>query len=271
LLLESCIVCNENNCLTYYDEENNALTCNICKSMFREIQNSSKEIDFVDALNTPSILEKIKTIFTHEKFWKLVASEYINYLKNKTDMSFKNALDIGSFFGNFVIYLCDLGIDAIGIEADRKRVELAATDRIKWGYFDETFKSEKKFDLISFTQVLYYFPNTVSILRHAKSLLKPNGLIFISTLNPESSYFTKKIRTPFKTKHTNIIFSKKAFQSLEEKIGLKMIDYTTLWPSIFTDLYQEKSKMVRYFLKMKKPYKSDPDGFHVFLLLKPIT
>jgi len=49
-----------------------------------------------------------------------------------------------------------------------------------------------------------------------------------------------------------------------------MIDYTTLWPSIFTELYQEKSKMVRYFLKMKKPYKYDPDGFHVFLLLKPI-
>lgn len=72
----------------------------------------------------------------------------------------------------------------------------------------------------------------------------------------------------------NILFSKKNFESLEDKIGLELIDYTTYRPEIFLERFRRsgaKDEVLNYLkFHWKKAYQPDPDGHHAFVLLKPV-
>jgi len=182
-------------------------------------------------------------------------------------MNFKNVLDIGSYFGHFVKMLNDYGVNAKGIEANKTRVLYAKTDKINVGYFDLTFKTNEKFDLICFTQMLYYLPNGTEVLNFTKTLLMNNGLIFIATINPSSSLIINKKIPAIGGEYVNMLLSKKNFQAL---INFDVLEYVTYKSDIFIDLYQKKKlAMVKYLIGMKKPYTLDPDGNHAFILLKP--
>jgi len=268
-----CIVCNKINCVRYFNEQAKILECSECKAIYSEQQIDSKTIHFQEDLNIPTLSEKIKNKLTHERFWKLLSDEYMNYLKSKTNMNFKTALDVGTYFGSFVYELNKIGIDAYGIESNEKYVRLSVSNKVECGYFDENYKPKMKYDLICLTQMLYYMRNNYSILEHTQKMLSDDGLIFIATTNPESPYLRNKLKLVFEGPGTNMVLSKYNFKSLEKKMGLKLLDYTTYRTDLFFDLYDAKNKklnMIKYFLKLKKAYVSDPNGNHAFLLLKNI-
>jgi len=130
-----------------------------------------------------------------------------------------------------------------------------------------------KYDLICLTQMLYYMRDNYTLLKHTKNMLSDNGLIFIATINPESPYLRNELKSTFTGPGTNMVFSKNNFESLEKKIGLRLLDYTEYRANMFLDLYTNKNKklnMIQYFLKLKKVYVPDPDGNHVLLLLKSV-
>lgn len=266
-----CIACNEINCTSYFNEQEKILECSKCKAIYSEQPIDSKTKHFQHDSNMPTLSEKIKNKFTHERFWKLLSDEYMNYLKLKTNMNFKTALDVGTYFGSFVYELNKIGIDAYGIESNKKFVQLSVSNKVEWGYFDENYKPKMKYDLICLTQMLYYIRNNYSILEHTRNMLSDDGLIFIATTNPESPYLRNKLKSAFVGPGVNMVLSKYNFESLENKIGLKLLDYTPYRTNLFIDLYDGKNKklnMAKYFLKLKKAYVPDPKGNHVFLLLK---
>lgn len=268
-----CIVCSKINCMSYFNDKEKILQCNKCNAIYAEQFINSKNIHFQSTSEKPSIISKIKNKFTHERFWKLLSDEYVNYLKIKTDMNFETALDIGAFFGSLVHKLNKKGIDAYGLEANERLVQLSISDKVEYGYYDESYDPKRKFDLVCLTQMLYYMRDNFSILKHTKKLLSKNGLIFIATTNPESSFLKNELKTVFQGPGTNMVLSKQNFESLEEKLGLRLIDYTTYRTELFFDMYSKKNKkinMIKYFLKLKKSYVKDPNGNHAFLLLKPI-
>lgn len=200
-----------------------------------------------------------------KKFWKLVSDEYVRYLKSKTDMSFKHIFDIGSYYGTFVKSLIDLGMDAEGIEADQNLVRLAVTDKIQHEYFDTNYQSDKKYDLITLTQMIYYLPDSFSILKKCHEMLTDDGLIFISTINPQSSLILEKQTAGF-VPHVNAYLSKTNFSNLK---NFQLLNYTSFMPDMFNDMYKHnKFKMIKYMTGIKKPYSINSDGNHAFLLLK---
>lgn len=268
-----CLACNEINCMRYFNEKEKILECIKCKTVYSEKPVNSKEIHIQKELRPPNMLEKIKNKLTHEYFWKIISNEYMNYLKEKTNMDFKTALDVGTYFGSLVSEMNKIGIDAWGIESDQHLVDLSVSKKIECSYFDESYQPKMKYDLICLTQMLYYMRDNYIILKHTKNMLSDNGLIFIATINPESSYLRNELKDTFTGPGTNMVFSKHNFESLGNKIGLKLLDYTTYRPNIFLDLYTSKNRklnMIQYFLKLKKAYIPDPNGNHVFLLLKRI-
>jgi len=272
-LLDRCIACDQINCLTYFNEELKVLSCNDCGALFTEKRSNPKTHYFREG-RAPTFLEKVKTKMTHVRFWKLLSDEYVRYLKSKTDMNFKNTLDIGTHYGSFVAQLNKLGIDAHGIEANAEYVKFAVTKKIEWDYFDESYQSNKKYDLICLTQMLYYLPDSYSILRHTKNMLTDNGLIFIATVNPQSSLVKNGLVPSLGGDFANIMLSKKNFESLKTKLGLEMIDFTTYRTPLFIDIHSSKNKKIKiakYILKLKKAYVPDPDGEHIFLLLRKIN
>jgi len=239
------------------------LRCLLCGGIFR--------IESNDTTNhhTEEFSEEQFTKLKNKKgdimFWKLISDEYVKYLKSKTNMDFKHVLDIGSYYGTFIKSLTDIDIDAEGIEANQNLVRLAVTDKIQHGYFDNNYKSDKKYDLISLTQMIYYLPDSYSILKKCHEMLTDNGLLFISTINPQSSLVVEKLVPAFQP-HVNIYLSKMNYTNLN---NFELLDYTTYMPDMFNDMYKHnKFKMIKYMTRLKKAYSKNSDGHHVFLLLK---
>ena len=119
--------------------------------------------------------------------------------------------------------------------------------------------------------MLYYQRDSYAILEKIKEMLSPEGLIFIATTNPQSSIIRNQLRGKLPTYGANMIFSKKNFESLEEKLGLKMLDYTEYRSNLGYDYHTGKNRVLvflKYFLRIKKAVISDPDGNFAFVLLK---
>lgn len=266
--MKSCLICDSQNIDIY---EKNVMKCSDCVSFFRSEPNDSKKHYWNpdEKFSSVNLSKKITNSFTYSLFHDYVAEEYVNYLKEKTSFSFKNSLDIGSNYGNFVKKLHDTDVDAYGVEAAYDFYSLSKLkNKIIHSYFDDTFPTDKKYDLISLTQMIYYSPDPINILKHIKKLLNKVGLIFIATFNPDSSSFKEKRFPIFELSHYNQLISKKGFKALN-KIGLDLVDYSSYKPNLFLDTFNKnKLNFLNYVLKFKKPYIPDSDGFHAFVLLK---
>jgi len=119
--------------------------------------------------------------------------------------------------------------------------------------------------------MLYYQRENYAILEKIKKMLTPKGLIFIATLNPQSSIIKNELRDQIPTYGANMILSKNNFEDLEDKIGLRMIDYTTYKSNVGYDYHIGKNRVLvflKYYLKLKKAIVPDDDGNIAFVLLK---
>jgi len=270
-MIPSCIACNKINCLKYLVSDTNVLLCNECGAIQLEDE-FQKKIHLTDFPRNPNFLEKIINRLIDVRVYGFQASEYFAYLKSKTDMNFHKALEIGSRFGSFVKELQKNNIDAYGIEAEQKAVKLSVTNKIKWGYFDKNYQSKEKFDLICLTQMITYVRDNYELLIHVKKLLNKDGIVFITTQNPESRFVRENLKMDANKHVANMIFSKKNYESLGSKIGLSLIDYTP-YSDFHHEIFESKNKKLsalKYYLGFKKAYWADPKGNHVFILLKNI-
>jgi 2-polyprenyl-3-methyl-5-hydroxy-6-metoxy-1,4-benzoquinol methylase len=270
LLKKNCLACNQNNCLTYFREEDKILYCNECDAIFIENEEPSTKIfhhkDHRDSTLFQRIIMNIRGYNL-----KYNSETYTKYLKLKTNMNFKNALDIGTQYGHLVKYFIKIGIDAYGIESDEHMVKLSNSKKIKWAYFDENFQTNFKYDLICLTQMLYYQRDSYAVLEKVKKMLSPDGLIFIATTNPKSPILKNKLKTILPTYGANMILSKKNFESLEKKIGLKMLDYTEYRSNLGIDYSIGKNRLLvflKYFLKIEKTLTLNSEGNVALVLLK---
>lgn len=250
----TCIICNSSNTSEFIE---NVTRCTDCDAIFKN--------ELFESRNYFLKEESSKQGKKDLKFWEIMAKQYVKYLEQKTPMSFKNVLDIGSYFGHFVKMLNDKGINTRGIEVNKTRISQAVTDKMEWGYFDQSFNTDEKFDLICFAEMLYYLPNGIEVLNFARTLLTDNGLIFIATVNPSSS-LVKNNDTPAIGGYINTLLSKKNFESLN---NFELVDYSPYRTNMLTDMHKKnKFAMIGYFLGIKQVNTPDPDGNHVFVLLK---
>ncbi|HEV2193249.1 MAG TPA: class I SAM-dependent methyltransferase [Nitrosopumilaceae archaeon] len=192
----------------------------------------------------------------------LIAQGYFEYLKSKAQ--FKTALDIGARYGNLVKIMEDSGIQAEGIEADQNTIQYAISDKIKWALFSEQYETDKKYDLICLTQMIFYLPNTLEVLRKVLSMLNPHGFIFISTYNPDSH---------FREEYQENIRLKTDYQEICKHLDMEILDYSGYQFNYSID-FADKGKtekimgFLKYRLGKKKIFIPDPKGFCAFILLR---
>lgn len=195
-----------------------------------------------------------------------MAREHFRYLQQKTTMNFKNALDVGTHFGYLVKFLNGAGCGARGIEADEDRVAQAVTGNVEHGYFDPSFKTDERFDLVCFNDMLYCLPNGMDILRHARTLLADRGMILVATINPYSSLIKIYPGTGPGIECTNCLLSKKNFESLD---GMEMVDYSCFRSDMLIDMqHGRRYKFPLYRAGLKKVNTFDVDGNKMYVLLK---
>ena len=207
--------------------------------------------------------------FISEYISKTYADYYINYLKNQNVLNVKSCFDIGSSTGSFVDELNKIGIDAEGIEKDGYKIQ---SKKVKNGSFDLNYTTDKKYDMITLPQVIYFLGDFEQVLKKLKGMLNPNGIIFIISMPKE--HFDKGNPTTFTDIKTYPLHTKIQYEEICQRLGFRITDYSIIQSDIGVAFNDGKFKAVlRLFLFMtglRKPVQKHqtPLGNHLYLLLK---
>ncbi len=158
-------------------------------------------------------------------------------------------LDVGCAAGFFLRVCRELGHDAYGVEIspDIAKVAIAAlgADRVFVGDLDsalargdKTVFAPHSFDLVTMWDVVEHVPDPQSLLRTARSLLKPGGRLLIETQNVKSR-FAKSLGARWQHyKHEEHLyhFDPDTARQLLEQSGFDLLSWTPRYGGKYVSL-----------------------------------
>lgn len=107
-------------------------------------------------------------------------------------VSKNSLLDVGCGNGRFIKNAKSLGWNVIGIDVDRKALQLASEQDLEvYGATIEQYSksTNKRFDVITLNNVIEHLPNPNEAIKACYDLLKPGGVLWLDTPNINSSGF----------------------------------------------------------------------------------
>ena len=125
-----------------------------------------------------------------------------NYIFDKLDISNKKVLDVGCGGGILSEALYEKGADVTGIDAAGPGINIAKIhaeqNNKNITYYENTAeelykKYKKNYDVVTCLEVLEHVPDPAMLVSTCLKLLKPNGHLFLSTINKNPRSFITAI------------------------------------------------------------------------------
>lgn len=125
-----------------------------------------------------------------------------NYIFDKLDISNKKVLDVGCGGGILSEALYEKGADVTGIDAAGPGINIAKIHAEQNNktitYYENTAeelyeKCKKNYDVVTCLEVLEHVPDPAMLVSTCLKLLKPNGHLFLSTINKNPRSFITAI------------------------------------------------------------------------------
>jgi SAM-dependent methyltransferase len=264
----SCILCQSNDVEKLHSfGEYSICRCRVCSSLYADEVLDSKEHYLSASTGNSSLLrQKVANIAK-----SITAQSYYKYLMNHLEMQeISSVLDIGADRGHLLRLFEEKGARAVGIEADKTRTVNSVASDLRVGYFDEDYALDERFDLICFTQNMYYFRDNGSTLKKALSLLNRDGYIFVATANGDSPDVINHFANHGTPYNCACILSKKGWMEICKMLGCNLIDYSYYDSPMSNDIASRNwTKLPKYLLSRSKAYyETRENGYMVFLLLQ---
>ncbi len=160
-------------------------------------------------------------------------------------------LDVGSATGIFLKGMQDRGWESYGIEPSsyaanyaREQLKLNVTQ----GYLEDGLFQADFFDLVTLWDVFEHIPNPVDVLETIHKIIKPNGVLLITTPNSKSwdRYMFKEAWAGWDTPRHYYIYNQKSMVQLLNKHGFKFKRIKS-----FTNRHGSLVYSIRFWLKNK--------------------
>jgi len=231
LLLTCCPIC-ESRRLQYVFISHGypVFRCQDCSFMFLNQQPSDEVLEeiyneeYFLGEHTPEEKKAVSDI--KRATAKLYLSQLIKYCGNTGG----KLLEIGCGNGDFLALAKETGFDVTGIEISRHAVDTAnrqlGEKRVRCGTV-ETFFPGEQFDYCTLFDTIEHTRNPVRLLQKIHELLKPGGVLFLSTpsLDSWSAKLMKQNWMEFKTEHL-YYFDTQTIQNALAKTGFVQIVVT---------------------------------------------
>jgi SAM-dependent methyltransferase len=167
----------------------------------------------------PKYGERYRDLFERHWWWRARSRLIVDLLRRlEPAQHWKTILDIGCGDGLFFPALAQFG-DVEGVEPFAELVNPANPyrNRISTGPFDEHYRPDKQFSLILMLDVLEHIKDAATALRHAVSLLEPNGK-FVITVPAFMALWTNH---DVMNQHF-VRYTKSSFREVAQQAGLRI-------------------------------------------------
>ncbi len=247
--------------------------CPICKKSNFKILFKKKSLNFVKCncksnhiYINPWIKESyLSNHFKNSKSWRIwsknVLDSKINYKNDLKKYSFIksflrknlkknfNLLDIGCSSGNFLEFCKkNLTKNCYGLEPSKESFKIATKKKLNiFNTSIENFKTNKKFDLISFWASLEYCTNIDLVIKKIKKLLNNKGILLIYISGNSSSLIMRL----FKEKCVGFIFNRGNYFS---PLSLNMLFRKNKFKKIYQKSFISETDAISNYLDYNQAY-----------------
>jgi 2-polyprenyl-6-hydroxyphenyl methylase / 3-demethylubiquinone-9 3-methyltransferase len=187
------------------------------------------------------------------------------------DLKNREVLDLGCGGGLISVPLLKMGAKVTGVDQCPASIEIVQSiTNLKDSFFvgDATqlvFQPES-FDVVLLADVLDHIPNYAKVLEEVSRVLKPNGLLFVGTINrnPIAHFLTVTVAEnlgyiPKGTHDPKLFIKPKELIAEAERCGFHCLKIQGEWPEFFQTikrkaitLRRSSTKMVAYSAVFKK-------------------
>lgn len=235
--LRLCPICLNKGYKLLYNQkfaehfEHKIVSCNFCGFVY--VNNTPSQKYYDGYYKNQSKYEGTRQHEMHDEF----TYKTFEYILKKFISKEANILEVGCSTGKLLNFIKKKGYKKLmGIEP-APECKIIAKKNYNISVVTSTldnFKTKKKYDLIIFSAVLEHLVDIRNAVIRSHSLLKDNGLIYISV--PDAGQFFKKFNEPFgefSTEHINFFTEQSLYQLMNycDKVFIKSDDkaIVSLW------------------------------------------